>query len=67
MNMIVGYINRDDRPMVQLQPIDKKGKPVGKPLEEDAFEVHGVLTTDEHGRVILLEDDKKKKKDDEPA
>lgn len=53
MQYVVGYINRDGLPAVQLQELSKNGKPKGDPLEDDALAVNGVLTTDAHGRVIL--------------
>lgn len=55
MQYVVGYINRDGIGKVQLQELSKTGKPKGEPLEDDAFEMHGVLTTDDQGRVILQE------------
>lgn len=58
MRYVVGYINREGVGKVQLQELTKNGKPKGEPLEDEAFEMHGILTTDEQGRVILQEQEK---------
>ena len=52
---VVGYINEDGTPKLQLSSIRKNGEGDGDHLKAERWEIHGVLTTDEKGRVILEE------------